>query len=163
MYPSLSPSYGVIGGCFLSFVLFSGSHSTKQPKDHLHLHLNCYFCKVPFLFHTKAIGTTFRFNFGSKRSFPILLRFVSSIPQTVSFEFVLIRSWIFLNRPAMVIVAKHPHCDLQGLIYHPYISVWSPTNKLCTLIAQLCAVFSESPPVGCLVGFLLFDHNFRFV
>lgn len=47
----------------------------------------------------------------------------------------------------MIITPKHPHCDIQGLVYHPYISAWTPKNRLSILLFHLTNVFSESPPV----------------
>ncbi|EGC32743.1 hypothetical protein DICPUDRAFT_155276 [Dictyostelium purpureum] len=55
---------------------------------------------------------------------------------------------IFLDpTPEMRIVESHQHANLQGLVYHPYISSWNSASTLGQCLKLLCDAFSFKPPL----------------
>ncbi|KAM9941918.1 hypothetical protein ACTFIT_005286 [Dictyostelium discoideum] len=49
--------------------------------------------------------------------------------------------------PEMRIVENHQHVNLQGLVYHPYISSWSSNSTIGHCLKMLCDAFSFKPPL----------------
>eukprot|EP01087_Luapelamoeba_hula_P017472 TRINITY_DN5509_c1_g1_i6.p1 TRINITY_DN5509_c1_g1~~TRINITY_DN5509_c1_g1_i6.p1 ORF type:complete len:445 (-),score=58.87 TRINITY_DN5509_c1_g1_i6:48-1382(-) len=81
----------------------------------------------------------------AKYNIPVSLWLLRGFPSTAPFCRV-------VPTPDMTIKTNNKHVDMQGTVYHPYLSNWNSRASLSTLCAQLVTVFSEDPPLRALTA-----------